>query len=385
MSKYTTEVRFICESVLGKMHEDDTGFLSVNEIIEQALPYVFNFSFPIYREEHRAELEKKILKHYYTREIGFETVGLWKLNLDRKLNEIMPYYNQLYASAEIEFNPMHDTDLWTTDDGENTRLATADTTSETDNTIERKDKRTIDSEGSLNRTTKDGLVGKDKRKDTSTHDGTDTGTAKDNYEDNITHKTEGTTSNKGKTTHKGTATGDTENLGKDVNRQSETPQGTLAGVEGNSYLTRAAIDDKSSKGTTKSTTKDNGTTESNGTSKEETAEKRGHLTDIEHSNKTHDKTVDSGTLDRTEDRNGTLKDTTTDSTLDNLTSDITNLTGAHVAQTDEHLIKDKRVSHVAGKRGGASYSQLLQEFRDTIINIDLMIINDLGDLFLNLW
>ena len=46
--------------------------------------------------------------HYYTREICEETVGLWKLRLCTKLNEIMPYYNQLYRSAAIDFNPLYD-------------------------------------------------------------------------------------------------------------------------------------------------------------------------------------------------------------------------------------------------------------------------------------
>ena len=40
---------------------------------------------------------------------------------------------------------------------------------------------------------------------------------------------------------------------------------------------------------------------------------------------------------------------------------------------------------VVGKRGSASYSKLLNEFRETFLNIDLMIINELKDLFFYLW
>lgn len=29
-----------------------------------------------------------------------------------KLNTIMPYYNQLYKSALLEFNPLYDADYW---------------------------------------------------------------------------------------------------------------------------------------------------------------------------------------------------------------------------------------------------------------------------------
>ena len=60
----------------------------------------------------RSILEKKILKHYYTIEIGEETVGLWKLRLNAKLNEIMPYYNKLYLSELMEFNPLYTSDLF---------------------------------------------------------------------------------------------------------------------------------------------------------------------------------------------------------------------------------------------------------------------------------
>lgn len=108
MSKYTTEVRYICETEAGL--DESKGYNDVNEIISLARPKIFNFSYPIYDENYRSVLETKILKHFYTREIGLETVGLWKLKLDTKMNEIMPYYNQLYKSALLEFNP-----LWTDD------------------------------------------------------------------------------------------------------------------------------------------------------------------------------------------------------------------------------------------------------------------------------
>ena len=112
MSKYTTQVRFICETEAGLV--ESVGYNRVNEVIQKAIPKVFSFDFPIYDESYRNVLCGKILKHYYTREIGAETVGLWKLWLDTRLNEIMPYYNQLYKSATIEFNPMYDIDLTTT-------------------------------------------------------------------------------------------------------------------------------------------------------------------------------------------------------------------------------------------------------------------------------
>ena len=44
-------------------------------------------------------------------------MGLWKLRLDQKLNVIMPYYNQLYTSELIQFNPLYDVDVTRTHEG----------------------------------------------------------------------------------------------------------------------------------------------------------------------------------------------------------------------------------------------------------------------------
>lgn len=105
MSKYTTEVRFICENFAGL--SESVGFTKVEEVIENSVDKVFAFDFPIFDESYRRVLEKKILKHFYTREIGLETVGLWQLKLDAKMNEIMPYYNKLYDSERLNINPLH--------------------------------------------------------------------------------------------------------------------------------------------------------------------------------------------------------------------------------------------------------------------------------------
>lgn len=109
MANYTTEVRTICENYADYPHFN--GEMSVADIIEKSRTKIFDFSFPIFDEKYRSVLETKIIKHYYTREIGLETVGLWKLKLDTKMNEIMPYYNQLYSSTLLEFNPFYDVDI----------------------------------------------------------------------------------------------------------------------------------------------------------------------------------------------------------------------------------------------------------------------------------
>lgn len=58
----------------------------------------------------REELNNKILNFYRFREIGQETVGRWLFELETALNEIMPKYNQLFYSADQDFNPIYNVD-----------------------------------------------------------------------------------------------------------------------------------------------------------------------------------------------------------------------------------------------------------------------------------
>ena len=62
MSKYTTEVRFICESYAGL--SDSVGLTNVNTVLQNSVDKVFDFDFPIFDENYRRPLEIKILKHF---------------------------------------------------------------------------------------------------------------------------------------------------------------------------------------------------------------------------------------------------------------------------------------------------------------------------------
>lgn len=207
MSNYTTEVRFICETEAGL--SESVGYNSIADVLDKSAMKVFSFNFPIFDENYRKPLCIKILRHYYTREIGEETCGLWKLRLEARMNEIMPYYNQLYESELLKFNPLHDTDITT---------------------------------------------------------------------QQLKHNN-----------------GESDSVTR--NRFSDTPQGGLVGVENDSYLTSAAKD----------------TT------------------------------------------NGNYKNT------------------------------EDYIQTITGKVQGGTFSKMLKEFRETFLNIDMMIINDLSDLFFNLY
>ena len=140
MSEYTSQLRYICETLAGL--SESTGYTNVSQVIAGARPKIFSFQYPIFQESYRETLETKIIKHYYTREIALESFGLWQLKLDTKMNEIMPYYNQLYASTLLEFDPFHDVDVTrqhttenestanTSTSGSTTTSATSETTTE---------------------------------------------------------------------------------------------------------------------------------------------------------------------------------------------------------------------------------------------------------------
>lgn len=254
MSKYTTEVRFICEVNSGL--NESVGYSKIEDVITGAIPKIFDFDFPIFDESYRSVLERKILKHFYTREICEETVGLWKLRLGTRLNEIMPYYNKLYKSELLDFNPLY------TDNLKRERTTKLNSKRETGNNGE------VDTTNNSN--------------------------------------------------SKGSGSGTTNNSGSDL--YSDTPQGSLSGVESGTYLTNAR--------------------------------------------KTNDTITSSSNTSNNSSANG--KVVSSENGSDDFNS------------TEDYL---ESVSGYAG----VNASDLLKKYRETFLNIDMMIIDNLEDLFFQLW
>lgn len=267
MSKYTTELRFICEELAGL--NESVGNDKVEEVLEAARPKIFNFSYPIYDENHRKELEMKILRHFYTREIGMETYGLWHMRLKTKIIEIMPFYNQLFKSISDNFNYFWDTDY----------------------------SRKIDETKTYNSNVKD------------THGGND-----------IASK-----SGENTTTSHSTTNG--EGSSNQTTKFSDTPQGGLTGLENDEYLTNATMVGNES----------NASDETNGSVSEHFGES-------------------------------------------------TTTTYGHTIQRENSGNDSNETGErVSGKRGGKSYAELMMEFKKEIIDIDLMIIGNLEELFMQIW
>lgn len=135
MSKYTTELRWIIDS----MANDNS--LSIDQRIDKVSNDIFGI-YPIWAVSYQPILQRKILKHYYTREIGYEVVGLWKLYLNERMNLIMPYYNQIYLTTVKDYDYLSDTNITENMDydrkrdetGESNSNATINNSS-TDNTL----------------------------------------------------------------------------------------------------------------------------------------------------------------------------------------------------------------------------------------------------------
>jgi len=62
--------------------------------------------YPIFDENYRTALNSKIIAHYNEQEIGHETVSMFRYAMARKMNEIMPLFNQHYKASQIEIDPL---------------------------------------------------------------------------------------------------------------------------------------------------------------------------------------------------------------------------------------------------------------------------------------
>lgn len=118
----------------------------IHNLREQGFDFGLN-DYPIFDESYREKLNKKILDHYDFYEIGQETPYLFKLFLNRTMNEIMPYYNELYKSIiNYSENLLKNVDLQETlardTTSEITGNSTSESNSESNSTSENTDKYT---------------------------------------------------------------------------------------------------------------------------------------------------------------------------------------------------------------------------------------------------
>ena len=436
MSKYTTEVRYICESYVPL--NESKGYNDIETVLDNSWDKVFDFPFPIFREDYREDLCKKILRHYYTREICEETVGLWKLRLNSRMNEIMPYYNKLYNSELISIEPLINTRLSSTKSnvkGGTDTINTSGTTSET-STLGGTTIRTggyTDTNTGTDTLAKTGTISSGKSK-TGTEALAKVGKEDETKYGKITKTKQGEVSDT--RTGQGVTTERYEGKGGKVTDENidlftDTPQGNINNMGGNysgiddesgvpivgtdtAYLTTAEKTTNSREDKSK-WLKENGfgKDEDNNPYKETNTRFYGHddgqgnitpykeeeqwgglfdgfKTEKSFTDRTDTKTFN--TQDNDLQTNNTL-DTTTKNLQDqrvyNNLTDTKNDSGSKNGSNSglKSILyggTDNGTEQVLGSKG-ISDSKLLQEFRETFLNIDEMVIGRLNDLFIMLW
>ena len=372
MSKYTTELRYICEVNAGET--ESTGYNDVQEVIDNSWDKIFSFDFPIFDENYREGLCKKIIKHYYTREIAEETYGLWKLRLDARMNEIMPYFNKLYESELIAISPLV-----------NYRMNKSGNGSKggSDGIVDSGTESVMGTDGSTKVKTGNETLGK-AGKESDTKSGTKTVAKIGNIED--TTEYEGDKVN----THKvNEGTLDTTV----VDLFTDTPQGNIANM-GTNYGSGSSTSDVPIVGddTAWLTTANKTTTSENDT--REIEDRLKYENDYKETKKrTYNGEDNNSNFREEESFNNYKNETEFTNRLD--TKTYNDVTVTDTGSMSRNTIKgnnrtttygstNQYMEAVTGTRG-KSDSELLMEFRKSFLNIDEMVIKQLSDLFIYLW
>lgn len=84
------------------------------ERIMETAENIFSFSFPWYNDNSDGSLEnfKRIfVESHFTDEIGFETMALFKMQMQRIFYQKIPYYTDLYKALHITYDPLINHDI----------------------------------------------------------------------------------------------------------------------------------------------------------------------------------------------------------------------------------------------------------------------------------
>lgn len=307
MSEYTMKLRDLI-----KMLELPNVYVSYKDIISNGLPMLFNFDFPMFNEDHKVELEEKIVKRYYMREIGFETPEMFVVGLDEKLNSIMPYYNELYKTASMEYdilNPIYEEEKYTGEkSGDNSNTGNVkNTLSSTANT-------------------------------TTTSSGNSESTNNSNGSEN---KNSNLTTNN---------TVDTSSNSSEHSLLSDLPQIRYS-LGNNKYSTDYGTNSENKTQTT------SGTNSSHGTSTEKS--------DTTNQNTT----TSSGSNSETSNSENTIENT----------NNTDNTNSGNYNENESYTRKR------SGNNGSKTPMEMIAEYRQNIVNIDNMIVEELATLFMNIY
>lgn len=373
MAYYTVRLRDVVES---ETHYGSPMKPTTKERIEMGRQKVFDFDYPLFDESYRKEFETRFLRTFYMNEISEETFGLWKFKLETWLNLHMPYYNQLYRSTLLEYDPLINTDYKVTslgkknvkfDEKGNTVVDTTVDKTGSKHFAEDKEGKTTN-DGKSNTNTKNNLDSENNVKGNVNTDTTNTG--KTDLDSNQTVTDTGVKNDN--------STSNTTDNQFDRKITSDTPDSRLqitTNEDGTGVIEYASgIQEDKGKKTSQTTTSGHEDTENKRTNKQtsttDNTETGNSKTDAT-SDTTHKEnaTGSSDTTVRNEEnstKNTVANTTTKDGTVGNVTggSDTNRL-------TDE--VKDY-IEHRVGKQGVETYPEMVMKFRKAMINVDEQIL-----------
>lgn len=294
-------------------------------------------SYELFNPTYRDTLNMKIVKHYYFHEIGFETAERFVFEVNRKMDEIMVKYNQLYKS-QIDINPLVNfrklTNIAeTSDDKENETI---------NSTIDNSENENIN------------IVGSDSESEVLNT----VGTRNDELQNDTSANRDMSKSTSG--TQDTLNENDLTNTGKVKDVKSDTPTSLILDgeIEGDVYASEASVNDTT--------------------------------------NATNQTTTQNIAENQIEDTNEKDSTTQTQSTTSDLTSD-TSKVNDRLSNNDTTRIKDGNVTNDSSRDNKKSSSrnqyindegitisesELLMRYRETFLNIDLDIINELRTMFM---
>lgn len=263
--KVQADVNYIVKGWTNKTAEE----LTDDEIISISSKNLLQ-NYPIFDDEYRTGLNKKIFYHYYLREIGAETPERFEFYLRRTMNENMPYFNKLYKSELLKFDPLFTVNRIVSHKGSGTDNGTSTTK--------------MDS----------------------------TGTTTENGENTSKYSATGSEKATGNSTGTTNGNNTTESTSSSANKAGvlDTPQGSISAIgsalstTGNGYLTNAQLSSTdsngNSSGTSKTTTEDNSSSsrdttasnEASGTDKKTTSSTDNANSTAENSSQSTDEYLD---------------------------------------------------------------------------------------------
>ena len=163
---------FLLESIVNYGKDDKT---KIKDLAREGRARVFNFDYPLTDKINKEDFEVNIINHYLTRRIGAETFTLFQINLNAKLNEIMPFYNKMFDSID-GIDLLNDVTTRTGDDKSNT------SNSLENNSTTTSDKRYSDTPQNNLQNVKDGAYVTEYNFDTNTDNSNSEGSSENNRE-----------------------------------------------------------------------------------------------------------------------------------------------------------------------------------------------------------